>query len=208
MEVPLRQPRRGTVSRKTAETQVEVSLTVDGGGAAEIATGVGAFDHFLTLFARHGLFDLSARATGDLQIDEHHTIEDVAICLGQALAQALGDRRGIRRTAHAVVPMDEALATVAVDIGGRGACVVTGAFTGPAVGALGVEMIEHFFDALSRESRMNIHVLLHYGRNTHHEVEAIFKAFARALDAATTLDPRLGDRLPTTKEHLEGGNVL
>lgn len=208
MEVPSRQPRRGAIERRTSETQVEVRLTVDGGGAAEVASGVGALDHFLTLFARHGLFDLTVRATGDLQIDEHHTVEDVAICLGQALAQALGDRRGIRRTAHAVVPMDEALATVAIDIGGRSACVLTGTFTGRAVGALSVELIEHFFDALSREARLNIHVLLHYGRNTHHEVEAIFKAFGRALDAATARDPRLGDRLPTTKDHLEGGPAL
>ncbi len=197
--------RQGSVSRRTSETQVELTLVVDGGGAADVATGVGAFDHFLTLVARHGLFDLTVRATGDLQVDEHHTVEDVAICFGQALAQALGDRRGIRRTAHAVVPMDEALATVAVDLGGRSACVFTGRFTGTAVGALGVELVEHFFDSLAREARLNVHVLLHYGRNTHHEVEAIFKAFARALDAATAHDPRLGGALPTTKDHIEGG---
>lgn len=204
MQIDVREPRRGTVSRTTSETQVELSLTVDGQGGADVHTGVGAFDHFLTLFARHGLFDLTVGATGDLQIDEHHTVEDVAICLGQALGQALGARRGLRRTAHAVVPMDEALATVAVDLGGRSACVVTGRFTGTAVGALGVELIEHFFDSVAREARMNVHVLLHYGRNTHHEVEAIFKAFGRALDAATTPDPRLGDALPTTKGHIEG----
>lgn len=196
--------RRGMVSRQTGETQVELTLVVDGRGQAEVATGVGALDHFLTLFAKHGLFDLRVRATGDLHIDEHHTVEDVAICLGQALGQALGERRGIRRTAHAVVPMDEALATVAVDIGGRSYCVLNGDFTGPAVGGLRVELLWHFFDSISREARMNIHILLHYGRNTHHEVEAIFKAFARALDAATTRDPRLGDALPTTKGHIEG----
>ncbi|HET8631859.1 MAG TPA: imidazoleglycerol-phosphate dehydratase HisB [Thermomicrobiales bacterium] len=199
-----REPRRGAVSRRTAETQVELSLALDGDGAADVATGVGALDHFLTLFARHGLFDLTVRASGDLHVDEHHTVEDVAICLGQALGQALGARRGIRRTAHAVVPMDEALATVAIDLGGRSACVFSGAFTGARVGDLGVELVEHFFDSFSREARLNVHVLLHYGRNTHHEVEAIFKAFARALDAATALDPRLGDRLPSTKEHIEG----
>ncbi len=204
MQVPLGQARRGTVSRRTNETQVELTVTVDGGGAADVATGVGALDHFLALVARHGLFDLTVRATGDLQVDEHHTVEDVAICFGQALAQALGDRRGIRRTAHAVVPMDEALATVAVDLGGRSACVFAARFTGTAVGALDVELVEHFFDSLSREARLNVHVLLHYGRNTHHEVEAIFKAFARALDAATVHDPRLGGTLPTTKDHLEG----
>jgi imidazoleglycerol-phosphate dehydratase len=196
--------RTATVSRQTGETQVDLTLTVDGQGEAAIATGVGALDHFLTLFARHGLFDLAVAAQGDLQIDEHHTVEDVAICLGQALGRALGERRGIRRTAHAVVPMDEALATVAVDIGGRSYCVLTGTFTGPAVGGLSTELIWHFFDSLSREARMNIHILLHYGRNTHHEIEAIFKAFARALDAATTLDPRLGNALPTTNGRIEG----
>lgn len=196
--------RQATVERKTGETQVALTLAVDGRGVSEIATGVGALDHFLTLFARHGLFDLTVAASGDLHIDEHHTVEDVAICLGQALGQALGERRGIRRTAHAVVPMDEALATVAVDIGGRSYCVLNGGFTGPAVGGLSTELIWHFFDSLSREARMNIHILLHYGRNTHHEIEAIFKAFARALDAATTLDPRLGDALPTTKGRIEG----
>jgi len=204
VQLPEHESRRGAVSRQTSETQVEVALTVDGSGAAEIATGIGALDHFLTLVARHGLFDLAVRATGDLHVDEHHTVEDVAICLGQALAQALGDRRGIRRTAHAMVPMDEALATVAVDLGGRSACVFSGRFTGTAVGALSVELVEHFFDSLSREARMNVHVLLHYGRNTHHEVEAIFKAFARALDAATARDPRLKGALPTTKGHIEG----
>lgn len=196
--------RQGAVSRQTGETQVELALTVDGQGTAEVATGVGALDHFLTLFARHGLFDLRVAAQGDLHIDEHHTVEDVGICLGQALGRALGDRRGIRRTAHAVVPMDEALATVAVDLGGRSACIVKADFTGPAVGQLSTELIWHFFDSISREARMNIHILLHYGNNTHHEVEAIFKAFARALDAATMHDPRLGDALPTTKGRIEG----
>jgi imidazoleglycerol-phosphate dehydratase len=196
--------RSATVSRQTGETQVGLTLKIDGQGTAEVATGVGALDHFLTLFARHGLFDLTVAAQGDLHIDEHHTVEDVAICLGQALGRALGDRRGIRRTAHAVVPMDEALATVAVDIGGRSYCVLNGTFTGPAVGGLSTELVWHFFDSLSREARLNIHILLHYGRNTHHEIEAIFKAFARALDAATMHDPRLGDALPTTKGRIEG----
>lgn len=197
-------PRQATVSRQTGETSVELTLVVDGQGRAEVTTGVGALDHFLTLLAKHGLFDLIVKAQGDLHIDEHHTVEDVGICFGQALAQALGERRGIRRTAYAVVPMDEALATVAVDIGGRGYCVLNGAFTGPGVGGLGTELLWHFFDSLSREARINLHILLHYGRNTHHEMEAIFKAFARALDTATSRDPRLGDALPTTKGHLEG----
>lgn len=199
-----REPRRATVTRLTGETSVELSLAIDGQGRAEAATGIGALDHFLTLLAKHGLFDLTVRAQGDLHIDEHHTVEDVGICFGQALAAALGERRGILRTAHAVVPMDEALATVAVDIGGRSYCVLNGTFTGPGVGGLSTELLWHFFDSLSREARINLHILLHYGRNTHHEMEAIFKAFARALDAATSHDPRLGDALPTTKGHLEG----
>lgn len=198
--------RRATIRRETGETRVELTLGVDGRGRAAVATGVAALDHFLTLFARHGLFDLEVAAGGDLQIDEHHTVEDVGICLGQALGRALGERRGIRRTAHAVVPMDEALATVAVDLGGRSYCVVKADFTGTAVGGLGTELIWHFFDSVSREARMNIHILLHYGSNTHHEIEAIFKAFGRALDAATSLDPRLGDALPTTKGHIEGAS--
>lgn len=206
MQVDLSERRHGTVKRRTAETDLELTLVVDGVGDASVATGVGAFDHFLTLFARHGLFDLRVAGRGDLEIDAHHLIEDVAICLGQALAQALGGRRGIRRAAHAVVPMDEALATVALDLGGRAACVVTGQFTGRQVGGFEVEMVEHFFATLATEARLNVHVVLHYGRNTHHEVEAIFKAFARALDAATARDPRLGDRLPSTKEHIEGAH--
>lgn len=204
MEIERQDQRRGTITRRTAETEIELALTIDGAGHSAITTGVGAFDHFLALFARHGLFDLTVTGRGDLHIDAHHLVEDVAICLGQALAQALGERRGIRRTAHATVPMDEALATVAVDLGGRAACVVTGAFTGQRVGGFDTELVEHFFTTLAHEGRLNVHVLLHYGRNTHHEVEAIFKAFARALDAATQRDPRLRDRLPSTKEHIEG----
>jgi imidazoleglycerol-phosphate dehydratase len=197
------EPRTGRVDRATAETTIELSLTLDGEGRAEIGTGVGILDHFLTLFARHGLFDLTVRATGDLHVDTHHTVEDVAICLGQALKAALGDGRGLRRTASRTVPMDEALATVALDLGGRSYCVVSGAWAGPTVGAIECDLIRHFFDSLSREARLNLHVLLHYGSNTHHQAEAAFKALARALDEATQRDPRLGDRLPSTKEHIE-----
>jgi imidazoleglycerol-phosphate dehydratase len=196
-------PRTGQISRTTAETSIELRLTLDGDGQADIATGVGILDHFLTLFARHGLFDLHARARGDLQVDPHHTVEDVAICLGQALKAALGDGRGLRRTASRTVPMDEALATVAVDLGGRSYCVVSGDWAAPTVGGVECDLIRHFFDSLSREARLNLHVLLHYGSNTHHQAEAAFKAFARALDEATLPDPRLGDRLPSTKEHIE-----
>jgi imidazoleglycerol-phosphate dehydratase len=196
-------PRTGQISRTTAETSIDLSLTLDGDGQADIATGVGILDHFLTLFARHGLFDLRVRASGDLHVDSHHTVEDVAICLGQALKAALGDGRGLRRTASRTLPMDEALATVAVDLGGRSYCVVSGEWAAPTVGGVECDLIRHFFDSLAREARLNLHVLLHYGSNTHHQAEAAFKAFARALDEATGRDPRLGDRLPSTKEHIE-----
>ena len=199
----MHQTRAGQIHRATAETTIDLSLTVDGDGRSEIATGVGILDHFLTLFARHGLFDLTVQAQGDLHIDAHHTVEDVAICLGQALKAALGDGRGLRRTASRTVPMDEALATVAVDLGGRSYCVVSGDWAAPTVGGIECDLIRHFFDSLAREARINLHVLLHYGSNTHHQAEAAFKAFARALDDATQRDPRLGDRLPSTKEHIE-----
>jgi len=196
--------RQATISRATAETRIELSFAIDGSGASRISTGVGALDHFLTLFARHGLFDLELDIDGDLSVDTHHTVEDAGICLGQAIREALGDHRGIRRTADVAVPMDEALAHVAVDCGGRSYYVQNGSFSALAVGRLETDLVRHFFDSLAREARMNIHVITLYGTNAHHEVEAVFKAFARALDAATTIDPRVGDRLPSTKEHIEG----
>jgi imidazoleglycerol-phosphate dehydratase len=195
--------RTGQISRTTAETSIDLRLALDGSGQADIVTGVGILDHFLTLFARHGLFDLTVRARGDLHVDAHHTVEDVAICLGQALKAALGDGRGLRRTASRVLPMDEALVTVAVDLGGRSYCVVSGDWAAPTVGGLECDLIRHFFDSLAREARLNLHVLLHYGSNAHHQAEAAFKGLARALDEATQRDPRLGDRLPSTKEHIE-----
>jgi imidazoleglycerol-phosphate dehydratase len=196
--------RHAAISRETTETRIRLSFTIDGAGDATVATGVGAFDHFLTLFARHGLFDLNVEACGDLDIDPHHTVEDVAICLGQAVRDALGDHRGIVRVGQATVPMDEALATVAVDCGGRSYFVQNGRFSQPSVGTLATDLVRHFFDTLSREARINIHIVTLYGSNAHHEVEAIFKAFGRALDAATTMDPRLAGRLPSTKERIEG----
>lgn len=195
--------RIGTVERTTAETDIRVKVALDGTGVAEIATGVGALDHFLTLWSRHGLFDLTVTARGDLQIDGHHTVEDVGLCLGQALGKALGERRGIVRAASCIMPMDEALATVAVDCSGRGYFVLTGAFSQPAVGTLETDLVRHFLHSLAVEARMNLHVLLHYGQNAHHEVEAIFKGFARALDAATRIDPRLGNAVPSTKGRIE-----
>lgn len=198
--------RRASITRRTSETDVRLNLELDGSGSASVATGVGALDHFLTLFARHGLFDLEITASGDLSVDSHHTVEDVAICLGQAIRDALGDHRGIRRTADVAVPMDEALAHVAVDCGGRSYFVQYGEFSASHVGELETDLVRHFLDTLSREARLNIHVITLYGSNAHHEIEAIFKAFGRALDAATSVDLRLRDRLPSTKEHIEGAH--
>jgi imidazoleglycerol-phosphate dehydratase len=193
-----RPSRQARVERTTKETQIMVELKVDGRGAAEINTGIGFLDHMLTLFAGHGLFDLNVQAKGDLHIDEHHTAEDVMICLGRALDQALGDRRGILRTAHSFVPMDEALALVAVDLSGRPYCVFEAEFVTPRLGQLGTDLIFHLFESLAIHARMNLHAKVFYGRNDHHKVEAIFKALARALDIATQLDPRRQD-VPSTK---------
>ncbi len=191
--------RTATISRRTGETDITLTLTVDGSGLAEPATGIGFLDHMLTLFAKHGLFDISVKAIGDLHVDEHHTAEDVCICLGQALDRALGDRRGIVRTAHSFVPMDEALGFVAVDLGGRPYCVVDAAFVTPRVGQLGTDLIAHLFESIAVHGRLNLHARILYGHNDHHKVEALFKAFGRALDAATRIDERLGGAVPSTK---------
>ena len=190
--------RQARVERSTKETQIAVELRIDGHGKAEINTGIGFLDHMLTLFAGHGLFDLSVQANGDLHIDEHHTAEDVLICLGKALDQALGDRRGIVRTAHSFVPMDEALALVAVDLGGRPYCVFEADFVTPRLGQLGTDLLFHLFESLAIHARMNLHAKVFYGRNDHHKIEGLFKALARALDAATQFDPRRQD-VPSTK---------
>ncbi len=192
------QLRRATVERKTKETQIELSLTVDGSGRIDIDTGIGFLDHMLTLFAGHGLFDLQVKAGGDLEVDEHHTAEDVFICLGKALDQALGDRRSIVRTAHSYVPMDEALGLVAVDLGGRPYSVFDADFVTPRLGQLGTDLLFHLFESLAIHGRMNLHAKILYGRNDHHKSEALFKALARALDAATQIDPRRAD-VPSTK---------
>lgn len=190
--------RRGQIERKTKETQIEVALNIDGSGRIDVDTGIGFLDHMLTLFAGHGLFDLTVKATGDLHIDEHHTAEDVFICMGRVLDQALGDRRGIVRTAHSYVPMDEALALVAVDLGGRPYCVFDAAFTTPQLGQLGTDLLFHLFESLAIHARMNLHARVLYGRNDHHKAEALFKALARALDAATQFDARR-QGVPSTK---------
>lgn len=193
-----RTSRQGQVERQTKETQISVAITLDGSGRAEVSTGIGFLDHMLILFAGHGLFDIKVQANGDLHIDDHHTAEDVMICLGKALDQALGDRRGIVRTAHSFVPMDEALALVAVDLGGRPYCVFDADFVTSKVGQLGTDLLFHLFESLAIHARLNLHAKVFYGRNDHHKVEALFKALARALDAATQLDPRRGD-VPSTK---------
>jgi len=190
--------RQGQIERQTKETQIAAAIDLDGNGRAEVNTGIGFLDHMLTLFAGHGLFDIQVQANGDLHIDDHHTAEDVMICLGKALDQALGDRRGIVRTAHSFVPMDEALALVAVDLGGRPYCVFEADFVTPKVGQLGTDLLFHLFESLAIHARMNLHAKVFYGRNDHHKVEALFKALARSLDAATQLDPRRGD-VPSTK---------
>ncbi|MBI2323112.1 MAG: imidazoleglycerol-phosphate dehydratase HisB [Chloroflexi bacterium] len=190
--------RTATVRRTTSETSVEVELNLDGQGHAEVATGIGFLDHMLDSLARHALFDVRVRASGDLQVDEHHTAEDVAIALGRALDQALGERRGIRRIAHAYAPLDEALALAVVDAGGRGYAVVEADFGGRRIGTLDGDLVRHFVETLARESRCTIHARVFCGTNDHHRAEALVKALARALDAATSLDPRRGD-VPSTK---------
>lgn len=187
--VTARDGRRVTVARRTRETDITVILDLDGTGQATIATGVGFYDHLLTSLAHHALFDLEVRATGDLEIDEHHTVEDVALVLGAALAEALGDRAGIARFGEASVPMDEALATAVVDIGGRPYAVLDVAFRGERVGALPTQLVEHALESFARTTGATLH-LRASGRNDHHVAEAAFKALARALRAAVARDPR------------------
>jgi imidazoleglycerol-phosphate dehydratase len=191
--------RSATVDRRTGETDISLELTIDGTGRADVTTGVGFLDHMLTLFAKHGLFDLTVRAVGDLHVDEHHTAEDVCICLGMAIDRALGERRGIVRAAHSYVPMDEALGFAAIDLGGRPYCIFQAEFVTPRVGQLGTDLIGHMLESVAIHGRLNLHARVEYGRNDHHKVEAIFKAFGRALDAATRIDERLGGSVPSTK---------
>lgn len=195
--------RIATIHRATGETSVKLMLAIDGTGTSDSSTGVASLDHFLTLFSRHGQFDLTVEAQGDLSIDAHHTVEDIGICLGQAIRQALGDHKGIRRTADIAVPMDEALAHVALDCGGRGYFVQRDRFVDGSIGPLDTDLVRHFFETVAFEARMNLHIVTLYGSNAHHQVEAVFKAFGRALDTASTPDPRLEGQLPSTKGHIE-----
>jgi len=194
--------RRSKVIRKTKETNISVSADLDGAGKVQAETGIGFLDHMLTHLGRHGLFDLRITAKGDLEVDAHHTVEDVGICLGKAFAQALGDGRGIVRFGHAAVPMDDALAEVAVDVSGRPFLEFQAPLSGGHVGKFDAELVEEFFRAFAVNSRMTIHVVLRYGGNVHHAIEAIFKAFARALSEAVRLDARVKD-VPSTKGMLE-----
>jgi imidazoleglycerol-phosphate dehydratase len=195
--------RIGRCRRETRETRVAVEWVLDGAGRADVQTGIGYLDHMLDALARHGLFDLHVRAEGDLHVDAHHTVEDVAIALGRALADALGERRGVRRMGDATVPLDEALALVAVDLSGRGLATLDIPLRGPALGQLPTELVPHFFQSLAIEARITLHVHVLRGDNDHHKVEACFKALARALDWATSVDPRLADAVPSTKGVLQ-----
>jgi imidazoleglycerol-phosphate dehydratase len=190
--------RTATISRHTNETQIDLSLNLDGRGQANINTGVRFFDHMLHHVAVHGLIDLTVSAAGDLHIDAHHTIEDVAICLGRALDEALGDRRGIVRMASAYVPMDEALARVVIDLSGRSYAVIQAEFDTPAMGQMPTSLVAHVLESIAFNAKMNLHAQVLYGRDDHHKTEALFKALGRALGAAVTIDPRRGG-VPSTK---------
>ena len=191
--------RTAKIERKTGETDIGLELNLDGRGSWEINTGLAAFDHLLSALARHGMFDINLKAVGD---DPHHLLEDVAICLGQAITKALGEKRGIVRMADATVPMDEALATVALDIGGRGYTVLEMTFTENDMAGFPTDMLRHFMETLAVEARMNLHASF-IGSNDHHRAEALFKALGRALDKATAIDDRLAGDVPSTKGRLE-----
>ena len=193
--------RIATLERKTSETHVQVTLNLDGSGRNDVSTGVGFLDHLLRHVAVHGLFDLTVRATGDLEIDLHHTTEDVALTLGACLDQAASDRKGIVRMGHAYVPMDEALAFVAVDLSGRPFSVVEGGWSAPIIGSQNVPttLIPHFLESLAVAGRLNLHARVLYGRDDHHKAEALFKALGRALEMAVRIEPRRAAQIPSTK---------
>ncbi len=191
--------RDSEITRTTAETDIRLTLSLDGTGGADIASGIGFLDHMLTALARHALFDLTVAAKGDLHIDFHHTAEDIGIVLGQAFARAIGDKRGIRRYGQALVPMDEALVEAAVDISGRPFLAWDVSFTAPKIGEMDTELFEEFFRAFAMNALVTLHVNQRAGRNAHHVAEACFKALARALRMAVELDPRVGDAVPSTK---------
>jgi imidazoleglycerol-phosphate dehydratase len=190
--------RSATITRKTAETDIQLTFNLDGLGKSTIDTGVGFFDHMLTLFAKHGAFDIDVKVKGDLHVDQHHSVEDTGIALGQALKQALGDKAGIQRYGHFSLPMEETLVTSALDLSGRFALVFQAPFTNAKIGDFDSELVEDFWQAVAANGLFNLHIVLHHGRNNHHISEAIFKGTARALRMAVTLDPRMPG-IPSTK---------
>ena len=191
--------RKATVARHTAETRIELELLIEGKGQYRISTGIRFFDHMLELFSRHGGFDLTLKCDGDLDVDQHHTVEDVGIALGEAFDRALGDKKGILRAGYFLMPMDETLAIAAVDMSGRAAFAVETKVRTRLVGDLQTELVADFFEGFARGARANVHVKTMYGRSNHHKIEAIFKAFARALRAACSRDKQLAEMLPSTK---------
>jgi len=191
--------RRAVIDRKTAETAIVLSIVLEGRGQYRVSTGIRFLDHMLELVARHGGFDLKVKAAGDLDVDQHHTVEDLGIALGEAVSQALGDRRGINRAGYFVMPMDETLAVAAIDLGGRPHTVVDLGGSAARVGDLQTELVHDFFEGFAIGARANVHVKVMYGRSSHHKVEAVFKAFARALRVACAKDKRLARTLPSTK---------
>jgi imidazoleglycerol-phosphate dehydratase len=191
--------RKASVRRDTKETRISGELRIDGRGTYEISTGIGFLDHMLELFAKHGAFDLKLRAQGDLHVDQHHTVEDTGIVLGQLFARALGDRKGINRAGYFVLPMDETLAVAAVDLGGRPALVYKDLVRVRMVGDLQAELVEDFFGGFVAHAGANLHIKVMYGRSSHHKIEAVFKCFARAMRYACSKDARLKDQLPSTK---------
>jgi imidazoleglycerol-phosphate dehydratase len=190
--------RQAVINRKTNETDISLNFSIDGEGTSKLETGVPFLSHMLDLFARHGHFDLEVNAYGDIEIDDHHTVEDIAICLGQALQQALGDKKGIKRYGNAFVPMDEALAQVVIDLSNRPHLEYRAQYPSLQVGTFQTELVHEFLWKLALEARMNLHVIVHYGQNTHHMIEAVFKALGRALDEAASIDPRVKG-VPSTK---------
>jgi len=195
--------RSAIINRKTAETQIELELDLDGTGKSDVETGVGFLDHMLDLFAKHAVIDLKIRAKGDLHVDQHHTVEDTGICLGQALREALGDKRGIRRYGHFTLPMEETLVTVAVDFSGRYMLAYQAPVPAAKIGDFDSELLEDFWQSTAANALCNLHVMLHYGRNSHHIAEAVFKGAARAIRMAVETDPRMPG-VPSTKGTLDG----
>jgi imidazoleglycerol-phosphate dehydratase len=191
--------RQATIDRKTTETRISLKLVVEGSGRYKVKTGIRFFDHMLELFTRHGAFDLELACDGDLDVDQHHTVEDVGIALGEAVTNALGNKKGILRAGYFVMPMDESLAVAAIDLSGRPVCIINAKINAPRVGDFQSELLEDFFQAFAQSARANVHLRCLYGRSSHHQIEALFKCFARALRFAASRDKRLRRILPSTK---------